>query len=242
MALHLVIDVGNTRTKAGLFDQGRLVDAGTFNAPGPSALEQWLAQRRPERIGIGRVGGQGEELARQLGTLAPVEVLLGASPGPIRTLYDDPSSLGVDRWANAVAIAHMSPGRPALAISLGTCITCDLVTADGVHQGGRISPGHRMRAQAMANFTARLPLVDPPAMPPQLGTTTADAMAAGIHHGIRSELGGLIGELRNTLPGLAVVLTGGDAPRYARALESGIFAHPHLTLLGLDLLLSHTGR
>ena len=66
MALHLVIDVGNTRTKAGLFDQGRLVDAGTFNAPGPSALEQWLAQRRPERIGIGRVGsGWVEAIARQ---------------------------------------------------------------------------------------------------------------------------------------------------------------------------------
>lgn len=157
-------------------------------------------------------------------------------------MYEDPSSLGVDRWANAVAAAHLFPARPVLAISLGTCITDDLVTADGVHQGGRISPGHHMRARAMATFTARLPLVDPPSGPPVLGTTTADAMAAGIHHGIRSELGGLIGELRSSLPGLAVVLTGGDAPRYARALESGIFAHPHLTLLGLDLLLSHSGR
>jgi hypothetical protein len=32
------------------------------------------------------------------------------------------------------------------------------------------------------------------------------------------------------------VLTGGDALRFARALESGIFAHPFLTLLGLHAL------
>jgi len=40
-------------------------------------------------------------------------------------------------------------------------------------------------------------------------------------------------------PGIAVTLTGGDAPRFVSALKSGIFALPFLTLEGLYAILIH---
>lgn len=237
--MDLVIDIGNTRTKAGLFAEGRLLRSTVAVQDVAGALRDLLGADRPLRIGLGRVGVADAELYGFLRAIAPVTALSGGSPAPIRTAYATPGTLGVDRWAHAVAAAALFPGRPVLAISLGTCITTDLVDADGLHRGGLISPGQVMRARAMHAFTAALPEVIPPDDPPLLGLTTDGALAAGIHHGIRAELGHTIAQLRTSWPDLAVVLTGGDAVRYAKALENGIFAHPYLTLIGLRILLSH---
>ena len=111
--------------------------------------------------------------------------------------------------------------------------------ANGTYSGGAISPGMRMRAKAMNAYSARLPLVDPAPAPALVGTTTETSLEAGIHFGILGELEGTIRRYRTDRPDLAVVLTGGDAVRFSRALESGIFALPFLTLEGYHALLVH---
>ena len=232
--MDLVIDRGNSRQKLALFQDGRCIDH-TVVGLNPDGWLPWLNGRVPVRIAI---GASGEALpVSDLQRLAPVTVLRGDSPAPIRTAYATPATLGVDRWANAVAIAGMFPGRAALAVDLGTCITFDLVDPSGCHLGGAISPGLRMRAAAMHAHTARLPEVDPDGDVQAFGTSTESALRAGVVTGIRYELEGWAREGRYQWPDLAVVLTGGDAPRVARALKSGIFADPLLTLRGLHALL-----
>ncbi len=233
--MDLVIDIGNSRGKLGLFNGPELVDQGTVVA-GAEVVRDWLNQRRPGRIAIGATG-DAAGLEDALAALAPVTVLHGSSPTPLTSGYTTPATLGVDRMANAVAAMHAFPGRPTLAIDLGTCITFDLVDPKGHYVGGAISPGMRMRARAMHEHSARLPEVDASVDEEVMGTTTTGSLLAGIHQGIRHELAGWIADIRYQWPGLAVVLTGGDAPRFARALKSGIFADPSLTLRGLHALL-----
>jgi type III pantothenate kinase len=91
----------------------------------------------------------------------------------------------------------------------------------------------------MNAYSARLPLVEPPADAALMGTDTTTSLASGVHHGIVHELEGFIDRLEHHYPGIAVVLTGGDGLRFARALKSGIFAHPFLTLEGLHAILLH---
>ena len=57
-------------------------------------------------------------------------------------------------------------------IDAGTCITFDLLLADGRYIGGNISPGLSMRLAAMHAHTARLPLVDAQGELPLLGLDT----------------------------------------------------------------------
>jgi type III pantothenate kinase len=200
---------------------------------------RFLADDQVERIVLASTARPDEAQLQRLTDLAPLTQVTGGTATPLRIDYKTPESLGADRLANAVAAAALYPARPVLAIDLGTCITYDLVDAHGTYLGGLISPGHHMRAQAMHMLTARLPEVDPPTHPPLIGRSTLECLAAGTHHGTRAELKALIAECRQQYPGLAVVLTGGDAPRFARALENGIFAHPYLTLLGLLEILLH---
>lgn len=233
----LVVDVGNSRMKCGLFHLGRLV-ASSYMAHGDAdRLAKWLHGVKLHRIALGTVASPDANFLEKLRAWAPVKEITGASPAPIRSLYGTPLTLGVDRLANAVAVASLFPDRSALAIDLGSCITYDLVDGLTVYRGGVISPGMHMRARALHAYSARLPEVLPQEESIFPGTDTNTSLAAGIHHGLRFELEGMIDAFRQQHPGLAVVLTGGDAPRFAKALKSGIFAHPSLTLIGLYALL-----
>lgn len=238
-ALDLVIDMGNTRVKAGLFQSGRWIRGISMAPSDQAALSVFLDGTIPRRIAVGSVSSADAAFMRYLENMAPITVLEGSARAPISNAYTTPLSLGVDRLANAVGAVSLFPTRPVLAIDLGTCITYDLVDASSVYRGGAITPGMHMRARAMHAYSARLPEVDPPENAEVLGTSTIGSLASGIHHGTLMELQGLIGFFKQQYPDLVVVLTGGDAPRFARALKNGIFAHPTLTLIGLHALLHH---
>jgi len=234
--LRLVVDVGNTRTKAALFAGGRLVRTGRGASDRTDWLEALIQDAPLERVVLGSVGHTNRAILDELAGFAPVLVIDYKLDHGMPSIYATPNTLGIDRLANAFALRQLFPGRAALAIDLGTCITCDLVDATGTYRGGSISPGMRMRARAMHEYSAKLPLVEVPDEVPILGRSTAECLASGVYHGIRAELQGYIAAIGQQHPGLAVVLTGGDALRFARALENGIFAHPFLTLLGLHAL------
>ena len=237
--MHLIIDVGNSRTKLGFFDAHGLTRQGVVDNGDATALLAWIGVDVPERIAWGSVGAPNDVLLDRLRSMAPTLVITGATPSPMRSLYTTPATLGADRLANAVAAAAMFPARSVLAIDLGTCITYDLVRADGTYIGGAITPGQRMRAKAMNAYSARLPLVDPGPEPTLFGSSTHEALESGLHHGVLGEIKAFIAAAGHHSDAPCVVLTGGDALRFARALKSGIFAHPFLTLEGYHLILLH---
>lgn len=239
LPVDLVLDVGNTRTKWALFRGGQALAHGWTANGDTHALQAAVAAHPIADIVVGSTAAPDPPFLQELSARAPVTVITGASPSPLRNAYGTPHSLGADRLANAVAAARRFPGRAVLAISMGTCITYDLVEADGSYRGGAISPGLRMRGRAMATFTARLPDVVPDDAVDAVGTSTEGSLAAGIHFGILGELEGFIRRYGKDRADLAVVLTGGDALPFVRGLESGIFALPLLTLEGYHALLLH---
>jgi type III pantothenate kinase len=232
----LVLDIGNSRTKCGLFRAGRLTGHAIVPNGDAGRIRDFLRNERPPSVVVGSVAREDHKLMASLGSIAPVHVITGETPSHLVSRYRSQDTLGSDRWANAVSASLLFPRRPVVAISLGTCVTYDVVNREGEYLGGAISPGLYMRTRAMSEFTARLPMVEPPGEPQLVGTTTHECLAAGAHHGLLAELGGMVHRIGQQHPGLAVVLTGGDAPRFSRALENGIFAHPFLTLLGLHAL------
>ncbi|MBL0045752.1 MAG: type III pantothenate kinase [Flavobacteriales bacterium] len=239
MTHQLVLDIGNSRTKIGLFAEGRLLRASHLPNGDGAAAKVFLENDHVDRVVLGSVAAEAPDLITALASIAPIHVIQGDSPSPLKSAYSTMSTLGVDRLANAVGANRLFPDRPALAVDLGTCVTYDLVDASGTFLGGLISPGLRMRAKAMNTFSARLPLVEPAENVSLIGRSTEECLASGTHHGLLAELRSMISGIGQQQPHLAVVLTGGDAPRFARALENGIFAHPFLTLLGLHALSLH---
>jgi type III pantothenate kinase len=164
---------------------------------------------------------------------------------PLVLRVDEPTKLGVDRAAAAIAANRLRRlGTPAIVVDSGTAITVDLVAADGAYEGGAILAGLGMTARAMHEQTAALPLIDfaeLDAAPPALGKTTVGCIEAGLFWGAVGGIRETIARLRDGLTAAPqVFLTGGAAPSVARLIASPDYTvrHvPHLTLAGVALSL-----
>ncbi|NML66885.1 type III pantothenate kinase [Hymenobacter sp. RP-2-7] len=249
MASSLIIDLGNTALKYGLFADGRLREHGILHEPA-RLLALWQ-QHQPAQAILASVAAEAVTqpwlaalaAAGALGQVLPLRP--GFTPVPIRNAYATPHTLGPDRLAGVVGAAGLRPGRDTLVVDAGTALKLDLVTADGTYHGGSIAPGLRMRLQALHTFTGRLPLLDlPPAAEAVqlIGDSTASAMHSGVLRGAAAEVVGLLATYERHYPDLGVVLTGGDAPYLQAALEAAsgrIFVVPELVLLGLEMILRY---
>ena len=156
----------------------------------------------------------------------------------VRIDYPNPSSIGPDRLANAVAVTELY-GAPAIVIDFGTAVTFDIVSADRGYIGGVIAPG----LEAMTNFlydrTALLPRISLREPRRAVGKSTYEAMLAGAIFGYRGLVREILGRIvREQFPKtrLHVVATGGYAKLIARQLAEVEAVHQNLTLEGLRLV------
>jgi len=156
---------------------------------------------------------------------------------PFKNLYATPKTLGVDRMALASASVSQFPDANVLIIDAGTCITYDFITSQNEYLGGAISPGMRLRYQALHNLTANLPLLDTEMPKDLIGNSTSRAIHSGVVHGILKEVDGIIGEYQKKYPDLTVILTGGDANFLSNQLKNSIFANSNFLLEGLNFIL-----
>jgi type III pantothenate kinase len=130
MQTNLLIDVGNSRAKLALFSGGRLLRHGAV-AQNDTAGVRAFSHRYRGPMHRRWFRGTGNRVGHGAWETGPVVTLTGASRSPLLVAYDPPQALGVDRLANAVAAHSLFPRRAVLAIDLGSCITFDLVDAQG---------------------------------------------------------------------------------------------------------------
>ncbi|MCB9320845.1 MAG: type III pantothenate kinase [Lewinellaceae bacterium] len=233
----LVLDIGNQRIKAGIFQDNILKKVAIFPVGDVKEILNLGDQYSPVSVIMSSTSVLEQEMAKAWNKLSTVMILDHTLPLPIRNDYATPKTLGKDRLAGAVAAAAKFPGEPVLVVDAGTCVTYDLVDAENSFKGGYITPGLRMRFQAMHDFTARLPRVEPAERINLYGRTTEDAMRSGTTAGLVEEVRGLIRRFRRSFPGLHVILTGGDGFFLSKQLKSEIFVEPNLVLEGLHRIL-----
>ena len=238
--MNLAIDIGNTRTKIGVFKQDDWVDGYVWKNWTPEDLLTLATNQNVRNVILSNVAGRMEpEMEAELRSRFRFYELSAATPLPIRHQYRTPETLGKDRLAAVVGAFQLYPGVHCLVVDAGTCITYDLLRADGVYLGGNIAPGIRMRLRAMHAFTAQLPLVEPAPELPWLGDSTESALQSGGQLGAVWELEGFFRHCRRHFDPLRLVLTGGDADFLANNLKREIFVNPNLVLIGLNKILNY---
>jgi type III pantothenate kinase len=233
MAKHyLVIDQGNTRSKAGYFIDNKLI-ACFFEQ---EKLNDFLKVNRVDFSIISSVGDPCLLKALQVSfpeaLIASTSLLL-----PIKNSYHSPATLGMDRLANAVAAHYFYPDTHCLVIDVGTCLKCDFVSQSGEYLGGSIGPGLNMRLQALHDYTAKLPLVASREKIDLIGQDTISCIQSGVVNGMENEIFGFIQRYREEQGEIRILFTGGDAKKFDLARKINIFAHENLTLIGLKLML-----
>ena len=236
--MYLTIDAGNTRTKAVVYDTaGLALDSITAEGNELAPIKELVRGNRIEHVIVSTTGIREWKLS-DLGIKGKNIELNHEVPLPIRIVYSTPETLGQDRIAAACGAQANYPGKNCLVISAGTCITMDMLLGTGVYLGGNIAPGVRMRLQAMHEYTAKLPLVEPGHPDLAFGDSTVHAMQNGAGLGMVMEIEGIFQRAKNAFGEVLIVMTGGDAVFLADRIESQIFVAPELVTQGLFQILS----
>lgn len=232
--MNLCIDIGNTALKFGIFEGNTLHQHGrSFEA---------LAVANVEQVSFAIVSSVVLEhpVVDWLTINAiPFLTLSDSLTLPFTMAYTTPETLGTDRIAAIAGAVQRFPFQNSLVIAAGSCITYNAIDAKGMFLGGAISPGIRMRFEALHHFTAKLPLVDvkPMAEVQWIGKDTQTAIETGVYRAVLNEVEGFIRQFEADFENLNILICGGDAPFLVSHLKNNIFATPSLILEGLNYIL-----
>ncbi|CAN5457045.1 type III pantothenate kinase [soil metagenome] len=235
--MNLVVDVGNSFTKIGLFEGNDLVSQQKKNNMEEVLL--YIHKQQPENLIIASVAAYTELLEKQIGNKIKTLFFNAETPVPINNKYDTPETLGSDRLAAAVAANFLFPRENTLSIDIGTCITYDLVDKTGTYLGGAISPGVAMKFKALNTFTTRLPLIEATGKADLIGKTTRDSILSGVLNGTLAEIEEIINQYSNNFNNLKIIICGGDAYFFESRIKATIFVVPELVLIGLNRILQY---
>ena len=158
MQVNLVVDIGNSSVKIGIFDQEKLMEVIRQDKFDYSDIEQLTTRYSLSNLVVCSVRNRDiperDSLSRQFGHYLE---LTSQTPLPIENHYKTPETLGKDRIAAVVGGRALYPKRNLLIIDAGTAITFDFLDKKGRYLGGNISPGMTIRYNALHQDTHGLP-------------------------------------------------------------------------------------
>jgi type III pantothenate kinase len=237
--MNLTIDIGNTRTKIGIFNRHILSTVMTFENSKEINLSDIISNFDIQQSIISSTIEIPAYITAALDELPKHLVLDTQTKLPFTNLYSSKDTLGKDRLA-LIAAAHVNyPNQNNLVIGCGTCITFNFINSKNEFLGGSIHPGLKMRLKAMHEFTGKLPLVELENHTDLIGTDTRSNMLAGVLVAASREIDGMIDEYLVKFPEMNIIITGGDTDFLVYRLKNEIFAVPNFTLIGLNHILEY---
>jgi type III pantothenate kinase len=232
----LAIDAGNSRIKWGLADADGWVRQSSLSTKDASELGAVVVTlARPERTVISNVAGEAVR-ANIASALAPIAdrprwVVARAFQCGVRSSYADPAQLGSDRWAALIGAWHLFH-RGCAVVNVGTTLTVDALTGEGVFLGGIIVAGPDLMRSALARHTAQLRIEDGAFR--YFPDTTADAIMSGAVNALAGSVERMVrfmSEAGASSP--LIVLSGGGAGLIASRLNGAAEVVDNLVLEGL---------
>lgn len=248
----LVIDVGNTNSKFGMFQGDKLLCSWRVASQPVRTSDEYGVQTLEflRYHGHGEQDVQGiiissvrpaanytlEHMCRTFFDLPPLFVGPGIKTG-MKLLYENPRELGADRIVNSIA-AYTLYGGPCIAIDFGTATTFNAVSGKGEFLGGAICPGLKIAADALFEGAAKLPRIELAFPKGVIGKTTVTCMQSGIVYGFVGQVEYILRKMTEEMDcgPVQVVATGGMSEFVLDETDVIDVQDPLLTLRGLKLL------
>ena len=247
----LAVDVGNTNTVLGLYEDAALVHDFRIESSKQRTLDEHhvllralldVAEVKRDEVEAAIIASVvpavTETLQRAIGLAFGFDPLV-VGPG-IKTgmpiLYENPREVGADRIVNAVAAFEIAE-RSVIVVDFGTATTFDVVSAKGEYLGGVIAPGIQISADALFDRAAKLPRVEVAKPPRIIGRNTVHSMQSGIVYGYVGLVDGMVQRIKTELETEPMVIATGGLARLVEPESATIErVEEYLTLEGLRLL------
>lgn len=258
----LVVDVGNTNTVIGVYNDKELKTRFRITT-NLIATSDEIVQTLYNILAIHKIARDMIE-ATIISSVAPdvlyswqsanwkffgreaMIVGIGTKTG-IDIKYDNPREVGADRVVDAVA-AYDLYGGPTIVVDLGTASTFDVVNKKGQYLGGSIAPGLKTSLDALISRTSQLPRIELHDPKSAIAKNTIESINAGMVYGYIGLIDGIIKQLIDEVvriekvseDDIKIVSTGGYSELLAAESRYIEIVENDLTLEGLRLIYERT--
>lgn len=248
----LVMDVGNTNMKIGLFEGDRLMESWRVSVVQIRTADEYgmtiLNLFKANGISVSRIEGiivssvvpslnyTLEHMCTYYFKMKPIMVSSRINTG-LTFAYEHAEELGADRVANAVA-AYSLYGSPIIIVDMGTATTLGAVSEDGVFLGGAIAPGLRSSVDNLGGNAAKLRKIELMRPAKAICRNTVQNMQSGAVFGFTGLLRYMIDLFKKEMnsPNIKVVATGGLVQLIDNSDGMFDIVDRALTLKGLRIL------
>lgn len=248
MSSILCIDIGNTHTRVGLFENQTLQRVVSFTTESDFGINEWIdhvqTMVNPFEINVKDMPLWIACVVPPLReTLAPLNNAhwVGADKNINFTIARvAPETLGPDIIAGIQAVVdHYS--LPAFVIDAGTATTIGAIDANAQFLGGAIVPGLGISAHALiqkAHALDDVPLTIPPHA---IATTTETAVQSGLLYGHAGMIESMVDRMQQEagFENPSVVMTGGAIKTLQNILPTHYQYHEQLVLEGIQNIAHH---
>ncbi len=248
----LVIDLGNTNIKYGVYDKDKLVASFRVSSRISRTADEYgsVLVGLLSNSGIKKSDIDGIIFSSVIPALnytichmcefffniSPLVVGPGVKTG-LNIKADNPKEVGADIIVNSVS-GFNKYGGPLIVIDFGTATTFDVISDKCELIGVVIAPGIKTSLEGLVNKTAQLPMVELDAPKTVIGKNTKHCMQSGIIYGFSGLVDNIIKKIKKELKleDIKVIATGGLGQIIAREVKSISKVDRTLTLDGLKMI------
>lgn len=245
----IVINIGNTNIRFGLFDDDNCDVSWVINTKPYRTQDELYMQflmlyqtykidaQKIEKIIIGSVVPQ---LTRDVSRA--VERIHGKKPMVVSRetpsgVQPKSKQMGTDIYANLVAAHELYPDRKKIILDFGTALTASCVSEGGETLGVIIAPGIITALNSLINQTAQLPEIELKKPNTVLGLDTVSCMQSGMVYGFLGMVEGFIDRINDEVKSNCFVIATGGVSHVYKPLTDKIHVADRLhTLKGLYFL------
>jgi len=223
----LVMDLGNTRWKMGLIENGNVFKVSSYEYPVLKVIiQEFIQNNYPDGTSVISVNPSMENFMPL--AFLPNIYFLDKENTPLNIDYK--GMLGPDRIADALG-GIKKYGFPLIILDMGSAVTVDLVDSNGVFKGGTIFPGIRWQIDALNKFTGLIKDIKFSIHYDIPGNDTSTSVNGGVLFSIIGGVKEIIKKYKEKELNPKLIITGGDGEIIKEYIPDAFF-EPHLTMIG----------
>lgn len=236
--MRLLVDIGNTRTKYTFEQQGEL--SVIQSERNEDINEQWL-ENITVSVKIIIVASVSEEhlvdVFSEYAKQHSIEFFNVKSESKrfgVTSSYQNPITLGVDRWLTLLAANFFYSNENILIVDAGTATTIDLLDHNGKHLGGWILPGIDILFNSLLLNTSQIMATQEHHVDISFGKSTSDGVNNACWAATLGFINQSIIQAEKQVSLDKIILTGGNAEKLSALLSSKHHIVHELVFIGMQ--------
>ena len=141
--------------------------------------------------------------------------------------------VGSDRIANAVGV-YKKYKLNCIVLDFGTATTFDVVTKEGIYNGGIIAPGVNLSINSLSNKAEKIPIFTLKKQKKVIGKNTIEALRSGFYWGYVGLINNIIFKIeKETKKKYKIIFTGGFASLFKTSIIKPYVIDKNITINGI---------